>query len=66
MRIGILTFHKPINYGAFLQAFSLAEGIQENIPNANVEIVDYIAPKESKNSYQCSMGNKTLWCFKWI
>lgn len=46
MRIGILTFHKAINYGAYLQAFSLSQKLQERFPDDAVEIIDYIAPKE--------------------
>ena len=46
MRIGILTFHKAINYGAYLQAFSLSHKLQEQFPDEEVEIIDYIAPKE--------------------
>ena len=42
MRIGILTFHKAINYGAYLQAFSLSHKLQEQFPNDTVEIIDYI------------------------
>lgn len=46
MRIGILTFHKVINYGAFLQAFSLSEKLKKEFPNDEVEIIDYVtAPK---------------------
>lgn len=45
MNIGILTFHRPINYGAFLQSFSLSSHLAKE-PNFNVEIIDYIAPKE--------------------
>ncbi len=48
MKIGILTFHKPINYGAFLQAYSLSNKLREVFPSSSVEIVDYIAPKEKK------------------
>lgn len=51
MRIGILTFHRPVNYGAFLQAFSLSNNISRKYPNAKVEIIDYIAPKEKKKIY---------------
>ena len=39
MRIGILTFHRAINYGAFLQAFALKHYL-ESIGH-HVEIVDY-------------------------
>lgn len=45
MKIGILTFHRPINYGAFLQAFSLSTRLAKE-QNFSVEIIDYIAPKE--------------------
>ena len=48
MRIGILTFHKPVNYGAFLQAFSLSERLKKEFPEAQVEVVDYIAPMEKR------------------
>lgn len=48
MKIGILTFHKPINYGAFLQSFALSQKISEENPEHDVEIVDYIAPLEKR------------------
>lgn len=51
MKIGILTFHRPINYGAFLQAYSLSHQLQVNFPEVAVEIVDYIAPKEKRTIY---------------
>ncbi len=47
-RIGILTFHRPINYGAFLQAFSLSERLKKECGGCCVEIIDYIAPKEKR------------------
>ena len=51
MRIGILTFHRPINYGAFLQAFALSHQLKAYFPEADVEIIDYIAPRENKTIY---------------
>lgn len=48
MRIGILTFHKVINYGAFLQAFSLSNMLKVQFPNAEVEIVDYITNRKRR------------------
>jgi len=51
MRIGILTFHRPVNYGAFLQAFSLSERLRKEFPGDEVEIIDYIAPKEARQIY---------------
>ena len=41
MRIGILTFHRAINYGAVMQAFSLQTRLQKEFPNCEVEIIDY-------------------------
>jgi hypothetical protein len=48
MKIGILTFHRPINYGAYLQAFSLSNQLTINNRNHSVEIIDYIAPLEKQ------------------
>ena len=48
MRIGILTFHNVINYGAFLQAFSLSNMLKAQFPNAEVEIVDYITNRKRR------------------
>lgn len=40
MNIGILTFHRAINYGAFLQAYSLCKALnQEN--DIKAEVIDY-------------------------
>ena len=50
--IGILTFHRPINYGAFLQAYSLSAYLQKRYPACRVEIIDYIAPAEQKKIYK--------------
>lgn len=57
MRIGILTFHKAINYGAYLQAFSLSKRLQKQFPNDEVEIIDYIAPKEKKRKIYTVLWN---------
>lgn len=47
-KIGILTFHRAINYGAYLQSFSLSQRLQAEFPECKVEIIDYIAPIEAK------------------
>lgn len=57
MRIGILTFHKAINYGAYLQAFSLSNQLQKQFPNDEVEIIDYIAPKEANRKLYMVLWN---------
>lgn len=50
-RIGILTFHRPVNYGAFLQSFSLSNELKKRFPDAKIEIIDYIAPIEKRKIY---------------
>lgn len=45
MRIGILTHHYVSNFGAYLQAYCLREAIAELLPDANVEIIDFVLPK---------------------
>lgn len=50
-KIGILTFHRPINYGAYLQAFSLSERLKKIFPECLVEIIDYMPKKEKKKIY---------------
>ena len=60
MKIGILTFHRPINYGAYLQAFSLQDRLKEYLREATIEIVDYIAPKERKKSGLMFFGELSI------
>ncbi len=40
-KIGIFTFHRSINYGAFMQSYSLSKKIQKELPDTKVEIIDY-------------------------
>lgn len=42
MKIGILTHHYVSNYGAFLQAYALADAVSKAYPDDTVEIIDYI------------------------
>lgn len=43
-RIGIITYHRSINYGAFLQAFCLAKYVEHIADTrADVEIIDYVS-----------------------
>lgn len=44
-RIGILTYHRSMNYGAVMQSAALASALQEKFPHAEVEIVDYSSRK---------------------
>lgn len=48
MRIGILTFFSPINYGAFLQALTLSSELSKIYPKSKIEIIDYITPMEKQ------------------
>lgn len=41
MKVGILTFHRSINYGAFLQAYALSKLLKQELPSAQVEIIDF-------------------------
>lgn len=41
MKIGILTYFSSINYGAFLQAYSLQRSLQDRYPSMDIEIIDY-------------------------
>ncbi len=41
MRIGILTFHRSINNGAFMQCYALSKRLRQDFPDVQVEVVDY-------------------------
>jgi len=53
IRIGILTFHKSINYGAFLQSYALSTNIRKRFPEADVEVIDY-CPEFEEKKYEVS------------
>ena len=40
-KIGILTFHRSKNYGAFLQCYALTKTITELCPDFQVEVIDF-------------------------
>lgn len=46
-KVGILTFHRAINYGAVLQAYALSSILQEKY---DVNVIDYECKQISKNS----------------
>lgn len=49
MKIGILTYHRSINYGAFLQAYCLSKYVQKIVGDrADVEIIDYTSLSSSQ------------------
>lgn len=41
MRIGILTYHRSVNYGAVMQSAALAMELSRRFSDADIEIVDY-------------------------
>ncbi len=49
MRIGILTFHRSINYGAYMQSLALSHEIKERFPSLEVEVIDYTSLAMEKN-----------------
>ena len=54
MKIGILTFHRAINYGAVLQCYALQETLKRM--GHNVEVIDYRQPMIEK-AYKCIKWN---------
>lgn len=57
MNIGILTYHRSYNYGAFMQCYSLATRIQKDLPNCKVEVIDYLS-KEVYQHYHNTIKNQ--------
>lgn len=53
MKIGILTFHKAYNYGAFLQCYSLQKQLSADFPDFTIEVIDF-ASKNMVRSYHLS------------
>ena len=41
MRIGVLTYHRAINYGAVMQAYSLQMRLRRDFPEAQIELIDF-------------------------
>lgn len=65
MKIGILTYHRSINYGAFLQAYCLSKYVQKLVGDrATVEIIDYTS-KTSSDAYNRLLfkgkDKKSIW-----
>ena len=48
-KIGILTFHRSYNYGAFMQCYSLSARIARDFPNCKVEVIDYCTRRMYEN-----------------
>ena len=41
MRIGILKFHRSINYGAFMQCYALSHELMSRYPEHQIEVIDF-------------------------
>lgn len=44
MKVGILTYHRSVNYGAVMQSYALAQRLKE-IDGVEVEIIDYMSAR---------------------
>lgn len=49
LKLGILTFHRSYNYGAFMQCFSLSNRIARDFPECKVEVIDYCTKRMYEN-----------------
>lgn len=46
--VGIITFHRALNYGSVMQAYALQAKIRELYPDYSVETIDYYPPNIDK------------------
>ncbi len=60
MKIGILTFHRAINYGAVMQAYSLQTRLQNEFPEDEVEIIDYNSRTRELFKIKCPL----VFCYR--
>ena len=62
-KIGILTFHRSYNYGAFMQCYALASKIKNDFSDVTVEVIDYSTRsalagyEKEKSAYADSAGD---------
>lgn len=56
MKIGIITFHNAVNYGAVLQAYALRKSLKI-ITGFDAEVIDYLNPKISVDRQIYRMKN---------
>lgn len=50
-KIGILTFHRSTNNGAFIQCFALYKQLQRDFPFCKIEVIDYEMPVVKRKIY---------------
>lgn len=53
--IGILTFHRCINYGSYWQARCLAEGLAA-MTIARVHVLDHVSRQVERREWRCALG----------
>lgn len=53
LKIGVLTFHRCVNYGSYWQARSLLEGLQAR--GHDVVLLDYDCPVTDRIEWRCAM-----------
>ncbi len=58
-RIGILTFHRCINYGSYWQARCLAEGLRRMGHDA--ELLDHDSPEATRAEWRCAFQPQLPW-----
>lgn len=63
MKIGVLTYHRAVNYGAFLQAYALCQRLNQE-EDIEAELIDFQCEKEVKlyNPYQ--LKKNLVWIIK--
>ncbi len=63
MKIGVLTYHRAVNYGAFLQAYALCQRLNQE-EDIEAELIDFQCEKEVKlyNPYQ--LKKNLVWIVK--
>lgn len=49
LSVGILTFHRSLNTGAFIQCYALQKQLQNDFPEIHFEIIDYATSRVKAN-----------------
>lgn len=64
MKIGIITFHRAINYGAVLQAFALYKTVETL--GEKVEIIDYVSPAVSAAHHRMTLQLSPVGLYRFL
>lgn len=49
MKVGLLTFHRSYNYGAFIQCYALLQKLKQDFPAWKFEVIDYNTASSKRN-----------------